>query len=374
MFIATGMDFFDQHPYTTDVEAFAKEAAYDGPSKPLIFTEWGGTTIGQTEATMRRSVDRLIDLVETTELSGHAFWSWQDLREYSRVDPEMKDGVLISGVVSEAREPRTLVARELNRLFERRRHDVASRPNVIPLAWAPFSRGSTFECIDLQPLVDSELGKKSWIALEGEMEKFWAGQHVEDHPPRAGMRLWQETQLKINGVLFRCAMAGDCVRPILLTVDTPEFSVPVNRSCARLHILGQVTFPVGYPLHGRHGDEIATYTFHYADGTMQALPVRSGIEVAQSNRIYLATRITPLAEKAQLAVEYVKDAAREHYQVLLWTVPTHQNTLLTMRCKLNGQQPPLAIFAVTSERARPSAGDATSTALGQNNRTRRTLS
>ena len=58
------MDFFDQHPYTYDVQDFNKEAEYDGPSKPLTFTEWGGKAIGQSEIVMSHEVDRLMDLVE----------------------------------------------------------------------------------------------------------------------------------------------------------------------------------------------------------------------------------------------------------------------------------------------------------------------
>jgi beta-galactosidase/beta-glucuronidase len=46
MFEAAGMDCFDQHPYTDNPEEFAQEAAYDGPSKPLIFSEWGGKGVG----------------------------------------------------------------------------------------------------------------------------------------------------------------------------------------------------------------------------------------------------------------------------------------------------------------------------------------
>jgi hypothetical protein len=79
--------------------------------------------------------------------------------------------------------------------------------------------------------------------------------------------------------------------------------------------------------------------------------VRNGIEVAQSNRISEATRIVPVALAAQPAVEYIKDIVRERYQLLLWSVPVEPHKLSTMRCKLNGQQPALAIFAITAEQS-----------------------
>jgi hypothetical protein len=87
----------------------------------------------------------------------------------------------------------------------------------------------------------------------------------------------------------------------------------------------------------------------YANGKTQTLPVRNGFEIAQSNRIHSATRIDPIAASAQPAVEYIKDIVREQYQLLLWSIPTNGSKLASMRCKLNSQQAPLAIFAVTSE-------------------------
>ena len=85
---------------------------------------------------------------------------------------------------------------------------------------------------------------------------------------------------------------------------------------------------------------------------VEDLPVRNGIEAAQANHIYVATRITPVASAAQPALRFVKDIVREQYQVLLWSVPVERGSKLTgLRCKLNAQQSPLAIFAITAERA-----------------------
>ena len=136
---------------------------------------------------------------------------------------------------------------------------------------------------------------------------------------------------------------------MLLTEDSPEITIPINQACTKLHILGQVTLPVGYPLKGSRGEVVAVYTLQYASGKTQDLPVRNGFEVAQSNRIHSATRIDPIAAAAQPAVEYIKDVVREQYQLLLWSIPTQRDKLVSMRCKLNSQQAPLAIFAVTSE-------------------------
>src|ERR1019366_9912718 len=202
MFVDAGMDFFDQHPYTYNLKDFKKEADYDGSSKPLTFTEWGGKAIGQMEIVMRNTVDRLLDLVESGELSGHVFWSWADLREYSRIDGEMRDGVLESGVVTEGREVRDEVYRELARLFEGRRHEDEmpdARPEVVPLRWAPWSRKNTFEIVDLQPLAEGPDADRAWNSFKDRMVKFW-NDVAQDQWKKAGedFELWQGSKVKIG--------------------------------------------------------------------------------------------------------------------------------------------------------------------------------
>ena len=386
MFEAAGMDCFDQHPYTDNPEEFDQEAAYDGPSKPLIFSEWGGKGVGQNEPLMRASVDRLISLIESHELAGTMFWSWQDVREYSRIDGEMRNGVLESGVVTETREPRDPVLRELTRLFELRRqvnepphtppkatqeaHDqlAPDHPMVVPLRLAPFTSGSKFLTVELGALVDSDLGRRSWKSLEGELENYWAATRMSrDQWERSGgkFELWKTPEVRIADVTFRSPMVEGRVRPIILTTDFPEVTIPIDHACTVLHILGQVTFGTGYPLtaapdlfgnipivKNRHfGDTAAEYTLQFAGGATQALPVRHGMEVAQANCIYGASRILPIATSTQPALEYIKDIVREHYQVLLWSIRTDQESLRSLRCKLVGGLGNLAIFAITTEKA-----------------------
>jgi hypothetical protein len=191
------------------------------------------------------------------------------------------------------------------------------------------------------------------VELEAALAKFWVGTIANKQWERTGLHfeLWLEEELKIGGVPFRPPVVDMRVRPVVLTVEAPEITIPINRACRQLHILGQVTFPIGYPLSGRWGEPVAVYTLQYASGRTQTLVVRNGIEVAQSNRIHAATRIDPIAVAAQPAVEYIKDIVREQYQILLWSVLTQSEELVSVRCKLNDSQPPLAIFAITSEQA-----------------------
>jgi hypothetical protein len=348
-----GMDFFDQHPYTFDVHDFNQEAEFDGPGKPLTFTEWGGKAIGQSLIVMRNEVDRLIDLVESGELSGHVFWSWQDMRQYSRIDAEMRDGVLESGVVTEAREPRDVVYLELARLFQRRRHDEEkpdTEPEIVPLRWTPWSRNNAFAAVDLQPLVEGPEGDRAWGSLRTHMEHYWE-QIARSYWKRTGedLLLWGRSKVDIAGVSFQMAVMNDHVRPLVLTPENPEIVIPVNRRCDRLHILGQVTLTGGFPSGGLDGEKIGSYTLEYSDGRSKEIPLRNGYEIAQANIIQDATRLDPQTTESQRALMFVKETAREHYQVLLYSIPLEGATLAKLRCRLDGQRPPLAVFAITTE-------------------------
>jgi len=358
IFEQAGMDFFDQHPYTFDLGDFDKEAAYDGASRPLTFTEWGGKAIGQSQIVMQNSVDRLLDLIATHRLAGHVFWSWQDLRQYSRIDWEMRDGILESGVVTEGREPRDVPYMELSALFQGRAEEprpADAQPTVLPLKFSTAQPGAIFTPVDLQPWVQSPQGLTAWTELETAFAKYWAGAEMaQDQWKRTGGKflLWMagpDSPLRVGGIPFRIPTVDGYARPLLLTAASPV-TIPFKGECERLHILGQVTFPQGYPARGKRGETVARYYLEGDDGRERQLPIRNGIEVAQANLIDAETRIEPIATAAQPALKYVKDIVREQYQVLLWTVPTQGGRAKSLRCEVQSGFPAIAIFAITAER------------------------
>ena len=357
IFEQSGMDFFDQHPYTFDEDNFDKEAAFDGPSRPLTFTEWGGKAIGQSQVVMQDSVDRLIDLIETHRLAGTVFWSWQDMRQYSRIDDEMRDAVLESGVVTENREPRTVPYMELTRLFELRRSDTEpapTRPTIVPLKWSPGKWGAKFSSVHLQALVELPEGAHAWRDFEDRMAKFWTtAPMAEEQWKRTGEKflLWKNTEIEIAGIPFRTAQVDEYVRPLLVTPAIPNIEIPVGTAGSRIHILGQVSLPLGYPISGRHGETIAVYTLRYGSGKSREIPLRNGYEVAQANLISVATRIEPQTTEAQRALTFTKDVVREQYQVLLYSIPIEAEELVSLSCQLRSQESALAIFAITVESA-----------------------
>jgi hypothetical protein len=129
----------------------------------------------------------------------------------------------------------------------------------------------------------------------------------------------------------------------------PGLTILVEQECTRLHVLGQVTFPNGFPVVGMDGEAVASYTLRYASGKSREIPLRNGYEVVQSNLVHDATRIDPEATEAQRALVFAKDIAREQYQILLLSIPIEGEKLASLHCRLNGQPLALAIFAVTAE-------------------------
>jgi hypothetical protein len=191
------------------------------------------------------------------------------------------------------------------------------------------------------------------------MAKFWsAAPMAEDQWKRSGAKflLWKgsrESPLMIGGVAFQVPVIDGYARPLLLTPGEPV-TIAVGQECERLHILGQVTFPQGYPVLGRRGETVASYHLRYSDGREREFLVRNGIEVAQANLIDKATRIEPIAAAAQPALKYVKDIVREQYQVLLWTVPTEGGRVTSLHCEVQDGHLVIAIFAITAEQSNSS--------------------
>jgi len=136
LFEQAGMDFFDEHVYPPDFHEYRNTAEFFGDSRPLTFTEWGWETAGDKDIFPETHSELILELVDIGKLAGHAFWSWQDMREYSRLDWPTADGVLMSGIVNESREVRPDLYMELEALFQGRAlkpRPPDTRPTVLPL-------------------------------------------------------------------------------------------------------------------------------------------------------------------------------------------------------------------------------------------------
>jgi hypothetical protein len=163
--------------------------------------------------------------------------------------------------------------------------------------------------------------------------------------------LWNQPQLEILGVRFAVPMVEGSARPVVLTPDFPDLEIHIGKTCSNLHFLGNVTCPGGFPLNGAPDETVASYEIRYQNGQTRETPLRAGFEIAAANAIHEATRIDPVATSAQRAFWYIKDWAREHYQALLFSLPTETGGVESVRCRLHPGQPPLLLFAVFTESA-----------------------
>lgn len=357
-----GLDFYDWHAYEyADEDKFDRLANAFGPSKPLTLSEWGWEVKAWDSGALfwERNFDLLADAVKAGKIAGHMFFDWNDYPQFSRRDWATDNGILLSGVVNEAREVRPELYQRLAGLFEGRREvvDVPAQtsPSVVPLRRSPWSVNAAFKPVDLQSLAESAERRKAWNSLEVRMANFWANTKEtwmgRDQWKRSGEKLlfWKGDEIRLQRAPFQPAVIDGFVRPLAVTPEATAINIPVGIACTRLHFLGQITLPTGYPLSGQAGEVVASYNILYGNGTKKEIPLRNGVEVARGNMISGSTRFNPVAFQAQRALNFTKDIAREDYQVLLFSVSTEGQMVSSVTCTLRSQQVSLLIFAITAE-------------------------
>jgi len=358
MFDAADLDFYSSHPYTPDASEFDRVCEIFGISKPLVFDEWGGRAIGQSQIVLQEECDEILDLMGKNRLAGEMFFSWNDFLEFARVDGEMLDGLCQSGVVTERREQRQQVFSQLSLLFQGRYQQLNTRslPLIVePLRQVPWSSGQRFASVDLQAIVDSPAARDSWAALERQTGEYWDSNGLtRGQWKRAGGRLqfWKDTPLELLGVTFRCPVVEGYVRALAVTSAAPQLEIPIKQKCSRLHLLGQVSLPTGFPIVGTPGQPAGEYVIRYAGGKTQHVTLRHGIEICSGNLIHQASRIAPVPRASQKSLTFVREYATERYQVLLLSINSSESTIIeSLTFSLERGQLPLLLFAVTAELA-----------------------
>ena len=167
-------------------------------------------------------------------------------------------------------------------------------------------------------------------------------------------------------------MSAGHTRPLVVIPCQESLEIPLDLRADRLHFLGNVTLPDGFPITGRFGEVMARYVLIYDDGERQEVPLRWGVEVARSNMVAVGSRIDPSTAHGERVIVYSKDITREVYQTRLLSLDLKQKKVVRLRCELVDQQvvgtapPPdmhhargpalapgdnaLLLFAITAER------------------------
>ena len=154
VFDDSGLDFYDWHAYEYDDQKFGKLTESFGSAKPLTLTEWGWEDAGHGAIFYERDFDGLLDLIEEGKISGHMFWSWSDVPQFTRKDWPTYNGILRSGAVTESREIREPIYSRLAALFGGRREVARGpqpRPTVLPCARCRSRQAARFRAPICRP-------------------------------------------------------------------------------------------------------------------------------------------------------------------------------------------------------------------------------
>jgi hypothetical protein len=347
MFDEGGFDFYSYHPYTysmSQIERVTREFT----GKPLVFTEWGGPT-GRLPAMMDQTVELLTKLIREGRLAGTWFWEWADMPQMARRDISMDGhGILIEGVVTEDRVVRPEVFGRLATLFRadyEAEPPISRSPEIQPAPGLAASAASSFTPVSLQASAASAAQHEAWAHLQKAVADFWSTNgYTETQLAETGGRFftWSAPRLHLGPIPFETPVVDGETRPLAVPAGTAVDVALGGAEADRLHVLGNVTVPDGYPLQGTVGQTVGRYVIRYGDGEQQTLPLRWGIELTRSNRLSVATRLNPVAVATLPAIQYAKDPIREDYQTLLLTIPVKHKRLAGFRAELQALNAPVS--------------------------------
>ncbi len=333
LFDEQGFDFYTFHPYgswpdtvtggygasSTSLAKIAKALS----DKPLIFTEWGGFFVNDNPALFTLFCEEMIAMSRNESpapvLAGMSYWSWQDIYEANRGTPCCIDGILNEGLVTVDRVPKMnydTFTRALSRL-----HYTNSPPSEVVL----FNAGDPGEKYHPVSMADTEAKnqEEAWaesikrsIPVEGmfhKKERRFTNGPILPHPITA------------LGNLDVCIGAG---RPFVVNDVSGSITVPIRRAADAIYFIGQCSLCWGYPINGKHGDEVGQYVIHYIDGSRQIIPIRNGIELATVQGLHGPSAIDPRASSTSRAFSIKYDMNWEIYYIGLLKVAANNKKVI----------------------------------------------
>jgi len=320
-------DFYSAHPYTYSEGHFREVIDGFGSAKPMVFTEWGGP-VGKLPRMLEFQVRALGTLVQQGRLAGTYFWEWADMMQYGRDDISMDGPTLAEGVVTADRKIRHDV---FSRLAELYRDDLGEPPTVprepvlLPSPNLTAGASSTYTAIPLQSVVAKQTA--DWQSLQAANRGFWK-ENSEDYLRRTGgdFWTWDATSLRVGSVPLETAQVDGHTRPVVVLTGK-SIEVLVHAEADRLHFLGNVTIPDGYPTRGEVGGQMGSYTISYADGSKQEVPLRWGLEITRANVLSSSTLLNPVALLSTPVIEYTRNKSYENYRTYLFTVAVKRKSI-----------------------------------------------
>lgn len=327
LFDDADFDFYSAHPYTYSEGHFTEVIDGFGKAKPMVFTEWGGP-VGKLPRMLEFQVRALGKLIQQGRLAGTYFWEWADMTQYERDDISMDGPTLAEGVVTRDRKIRHDV---FSRLAELYRYDigepapVARLPVLLPAPHLAAGGISTYNEIPLQSVAAKQAS--DWQSLQSASVAFWK-ENSGDYLRRTGGEFytWDATSLRVGPIPFDTPLIDGHTRP-LVVLTGKSVEIQVHAQADRLHFLGNVTVPDGYPTRGEVGSQMGSYTIYYTDGSKQEVPLRWGLEVTRGNVVTSSTLLNPVALLSTPVIQYTRNESYEDYRTFLYTVAVQPKTV-----------------------------------------------
>jgi len=250
------------------------------------------------------------------------------MTQYGREDISMDGPTLVEGVVTADRQIRADV---FSRLAELYRYDLGEpappprTPVLLPAPPVMADANSTYTAIPLQAVATQQTG--DWDQLQSQVAAYWK-ENFSDYLEKTGGHFWSwdAAQVLIGPVPFETPQMDEHTRP-LVVLSGKTVEIPVHGEADRLHFLGNVTVPDGYPTRGGVGEPMGSYTIVYQDGERQEIPLRWGLEVTRSNLVVSSTRLNPVALLSTPVIDYTKELSYEQYRTSLYTVPVRHKSI-----------------------------------------------
>jgi hypothetical protein len=293
-YIEAGLDYYDYHPYTPTASTFAEVMeAFD--DKPLVFVEWGGWFVRNSEGLLKLFGKVFTDASAFADsdphhLNGIAYWEWADTRQYGRGYPACECGILTEGLVDEKRNKKRdySTMQEIFAAIDSRKNVIGEgMPEIIvPGSVSSYGAPVKLLCVDLGSISDSPEQRRVWESID----------------PTSSDRM--SAELCIGAIPF--LPPGAEGRPVVLSRSTSEVVIPIGRSVRAFHFLGHVSIN-GLPLWGRFGEPVAQYVIESEEGSAEMLELQNGIHIARQNAVFESTRIEPIAFEAPVVIRRAKD-------------------------------------------------------------------
>ena len=339
------VDFYTMHPYGTAPDHVAggslRECCTVLTGKPLIFTEWGGFFVHENPHLFQEFCDTMLGFYKNQEpepvLAGMSYWQWQDIPEAQRGMPACYEGILIEGLVSMTREPKTNFYTYMHFLEQLKRPVVQRVP-----VFTPVGGGSSDQ--EYTPIALPRPEKDVWDEAVSASLPMPGYHHKKNRRITVGPALPKPVpQL---GALITDLPAG---RPAVVSTGSGALDVPVNAAASALWFIGQATMGKGYPVNGIRGTQYGEYVIRYTDGTQQIIPLRDGEESATVFGLIGPTAFDPRAAKTSRAFTIDYDRNWEVYHTGLLRVSCENKVIDSIRITVSDPEYYLLVYGITAE-------------------------